>query len=323
MYLSTSLLSTVLLAGGALATYGADSSYGSSSSGGYGSGSSGSDGTSSPKSSPAAFAGTATPSGQVKMHVVKVSNKAGDLTFEPNNLQAAAGSMVQFQFYPKEERGLITLPHHQSHSVVQSTFDQPCEPIENHNASASGFFSGFMPVQAGDAMRPAFTIMVNDTRPIWYYCSRAKHCQDGMVGVINPPAANKSRTITSFAALARTAPQNLSPGQQQQQPQKSSSSGGSYSSAAASSPSISPSIISPSSSRPSTSFAGPSAAAPAATSVTMPLAGTNVTGAAPPSGSAGGQQGTVPFQGGAARMRGGWCGLAGLVGVVAVAVGAL
>ncbi|KAL8956141.1 MAG: hypothetical protein Q9193_006253 [Seirophora villosa] len=102
MYLSTSLLSTVLLVGGALATYGPDSSYGSSSSGGYGGGSSGSDGTSSPKSSPGAFAGTATPSGQVMMHVVKVSNKTGALTFEPNNLQAAAGSMVQFQFYPKE-----------------------------------------------------------------------------------------------------------------------------------------------------------------------------------------------------------------------------
>ncbi|KAL9016025.1 MAG: hypothetical protein Q9185_006591, partial [Variospora sp. 1 TL-2023] len=166
MYFSVSFLSTILLAGGALATYGTDS--------GYDSGSSGSDSTSSPASSPAAFAGTATPSGQVMMHVVKVSNKAGSLTFEPNNLQAAAGSMVQFQFYPK------------NHSVVQSTFDQPCEPIRNNKASASGFFSGFMPVKPGDAMMPAYTIMINDTRPIWYYCSQAKHCQSGMVGVINP-----------------------------------------------------------------------------------------------------------------------------------------
>ncbi|KAL8645094.1 MAG: hypothetical protein Q9210_006897, partial [Variospora velana] len=101
MYLSTSLLSSILLAGGAVATYGTDSSYGSGSSGSYGSGTSGSDSTSSPAPSPAALAGTATPSGQVMTHVVKVSNKAGSLTFEPNNLQAAAGSMVQFQFYPK------------------------------------------------------------------------------------------------------------------------------------------------------------------------------------------------------------------------------
>ncbi|KAL9010172.1 MAG: hypothetical protein Q9173_004872 [Seirophora scorigena] len=298
MYLSISLLSTVLLAGRALATYGAGSSYGSSSSGSYGSGSSGSDETSSPKSSPAALAGTATPSGQVMMHVVKVSNKAGSLTFEPNNLQAAAGSMVQFQFYPK------------NHSIVQSTFDQPCEPIQNHNASASGFFSGFMPVQAGDAMRPLYTIMVNDTRPIWYYCSQAKHCQGGMVGVINPPAANTSRSIASFAALARTAPQNLSP---EQQPLKYSSSS-SYSPAA----SGTSSYASSASSRPSTSRAAAPAGPPAAaTSVTMPLAGTNVTGAAQPSGSAGGQAaGTVPFEGGAARMGG--YGLAALVGVVCV-----
>lgn len=32
---------------------------------------------------------------------------------------------------------------------------------------------------------PVFTVMVNDTNPIWFYCATAKHCQGGMVGVIN------------------------------------------------------------------------------------------------------------------------------------------
>lgn len=209
MYLPTALLSIIVLAGGTLAQYGSGAG-----SGGYGTGSSdtgtgesmASGGSSSmPTSAPSplaaspASAGAATPSGHVKVHVVKVSNKKGSLTFEPKNLQVAAGHMVQFQFYPKVSRSrsgcclqkgpswLTAIPA-QSHSVVQSTFDQPCQPIQNNMPSASGFFSGFMPVKAGAEMKPSYTIMVNDTKPIWYYCSQGDHCQKGMVGVINPYA---------------------------------------------------------------------------------------------------------------------------------------
>lgn len=113
MFLSTSILSTLVLAGAALAQYGSDSGYGSDSSygsGSSGSGSSGSGGsdssssmsmTASPASSPAASAGTATPSGMIPLQVVKVSNKEGTLKFYPDSFDMAAGSMVQFQFYPK------------------------------------------------------------------------------------------------------------------------------------------------------------------------------------------------------------------------------
>lgn len=108
MFFSVSLASTVLLASNVLAQYGGGNNYNS------GSGSSQSDGsnsgagssstsmskTGSEAASPAA-AGAAAPSGQVMVHVVKVSNKKGALTFEPNNLQVPAGDMVQFQFYPK------------------------------------------------------------------------------------------------------------------------------------------------------------------------------------------------------------------------------
>lgn len=50
------------------------------------------------------------------------------------------------------------------------------------------FFSGFMPsnaslVAAGNQL--TYTIRVMDMKPIWYYCSQAKHCQSGMVGAIN------------------------------------------------------------------------------------------------------------------------------------------
>lgn len=125
---------------------------------------------------PSATSGT-TPSegGKIPLHVVKVSNKNGDLAFTPNVIQANKGDMVQFQFYPKK------------HSVVQSTFDQPCQPIEMNMPAVKGFFSGFMPVKPTDTMLPSYTIMVkNASMPMWFYCSQGKHCQSGMVGVINP-----------------------------------------------------------------------------------------------------------------------------------------
>lgn len=42
-----------------------------------------------------------------------------------------------------------------------------------------------MPVSANSTEMPSFTIPVTDTKPIWFYCSQGKHCQSGMVGVIN------------------------------------------------------------------------------------------------------------------------------------------
>ena len=39
--------------------------------------------------------------GMVRVIVVKVGNEAGGLVFEPNDIRANAGDMVQFQFYPK------------------------------------------------------------------------------------------------------------------------------------------------------------------------------------------------------------------------------
>lgn len=48
-----------------------------------------------------------------------------------------------------------------------------------------GIKSGFMPVAADATEIPVFTIRVNDTKPIWLYCSQATHCQKGMVMAIN------------------------------------------------------------------------------------------------------------------------------------------
>lgn len=44
---------------------------------------------------------------------------------------------------------------------------------------------------------PVFTVLVKDTKPVWFYCATAKHCQAGMSGVINPPASTE-RTLALY-----------------------------------------------------------------------------------------------------------------------------
>lgn len=71
----------------------------------------------------------------------------------------------------------------QNHSVAQSeSFDKPCHP------AAKGFFSGYVVDNSTtDPAKNMFFLMINDTNPIWYYCSQVNHCAPGgMVGVINP-----------------------------------------------------------------------------------------------------------------------------------------
>ncbi|KAI4167886.1 MAG: hypothetical protein LQ343_006845 [Gyalolechia ehrenbergii] len=198
--------------------------------------------------------------------------------------------------------------------------------------AANGFFSGFMPVKPDAAMIPSYTIMVNDTsKPIWYYCSQGDHCQEGMVGVINPPAANQSRTIESFTALAKQAAENLSPGQSASA--SSSPDTGSASTAGSSGTNSygfggsGYSGPGSSGSSGSSSAAVPAAPAPSTGSTfTMPLAGTNsstgTTGAATPSGSTGAQPPApfLPGSGADALVSGmgifGSLGLAGLVSLL-------
>ncbi|KAJ8120941.1 hypothetical protein ONZ43_g2488 [Nemania bipapillata] len=136
------------------------------------------------------------------VHVVSVSSTNGSLAFFPDNLTAAAGDMIQFQFRAG------------NHSVVQSNFDNPCTPIQAHVANATGMFSGYMDVaaSASTGMIPVYTMEVTDTKPIWLYCSQKKHCQMGMVMVVNEnTAANATRSLEEFKTLAAAAPQNLDP----------------------------------------------------------------------------------------------------------------
>ncbi|RYP80806.1 hypothetical protein DL769_002276 [Monosporascus sp. CRB-8-3] len=135
-----------------------------------------------------------------KLHVVSVSGEGEwALKFMPDNIKAAAGDMIQFQFRAG------------NHSVVQSNFDNPCEPIKMHT-DTEGFYSGYQPVAASEEMDmiPTYTIMVQDDKPMWMYCSQGQHCQNGMTMVVNEnTAANSSRSLDEYRKLAAEAPDNL------------------------------------------------------------------------------------------------------------------
>jgi plastocyanin len=84
-------------------------------------------------------------------------------SFTPATISAQTGDTVTFKFSGAR------------HDVVQSSFEEPCSPL------SSGIYA---PIQskAGD-----FVVTVQNSDPIWFYCSVPGHCNGGMVGVINAP----------------------------------------------------------------------------------------------------------------------------------------
>ncbi|KAE9378881.1 Cupredoxin [Stipitochalara longipes BDJ] len=123
------------------------------------------------------------------VHTVAVGN--GALAYSPDTITAAVGDTIEFHFYAP------------LHSVAQSNFSAPCAP------SANGFFSGDISTSSGQNV-DVFTVTVNDTNPIWFYCVIPTHCQLGMAGVINPPADN-SNTLAQYQAAAKSVANSVTP----------------------------------------------------------------------------------------------------------------
>ena len=112
------------------------------------------------------------------------ANNATGSQFWPETLTAEPGSVVQFQFWAG------------NHTATQSTFDDPCTPLGQGAAAAnngtgagqSGINSGYQPADASlpDGWASTYSIMINNTDPLWFYCAQGDHCQNGMALVINP-----------------------------------------------------------------------------------------------------------------------------------------
>ncbi|CCT64063.1 uncharacterized protein FFUJ_04756 [Fusarium fujikuroi IMI 58289] len=124
------------------------------------------------------------------VHVVKVGENG--LNFTPAQTSAKAGDTVEFHFY----EGF--------HSVAQSSFAKPCEPI-----NSTAFFSGDQNVKTKVSDK-VFTIEVKTDDPIWYYCAVQGHCQGGMVGAINAPTSG-AKSFDNYAKAAADSEDSSAP----------------------------------------------------------------------------------------------------------------
>jgi hypothetical protein len=70
--------------------------------------------------------------------------------------------------------------------------------------NVTGIKSGFMPVSPGGPI-PVFSVLVNDTNPIWLYCGQVGHCQKGMAMVINENESS-NKTLEAYKAAAALLP---------------------------------------------------------------------------------------------------------------------
>lgn len=119
------------------------------------------------------------------------------LNFEPNNVVAEIGDVVQWEFLPA------------NHSVAQSSFGHPCHPL----AGGSGFFPGFEFGATEGKSDNVFQIVVESHAPIWYYCPQTvgDHCKRGMVGVINQDFYNPAFSLARHTELAADTDHSIIP----------------------------------------------------------------------------------------------------------------
>ncbi|KAL3953720.1 hypothetical protein ACCO45_011676 [Purpureocillium lilacinum] len=117
--------------------------------------------------------------------VIVVNVGQGGFTYSPNNIKAVAGDHVEFHFFGE-------------HTAVSGDFSKPCSP------ATTGFYSGQM------QSKGIFSVPINNTDPIFFYCAIDGHCQGGMVGVINEGSdklsAYKSAAANTDSSSARPTP---------------------------------------------------------------------------------------------------------------------
>ncbi|UKZ73128.1 hypothetical protein TrVFT333_000769 [Trichoderma virens FT-333] len=134
----------------------------------------------------------ATLSAVASAKTIRIDVGESGLSFTPNDIEAAVGDILEFHYHPK------------NHSVVAADFATPCKP-----KAEGGFYSGFFPTASGENEN-VFQVEVNNTTPIWFYCSQTtgNHCGAGMVGAVN---ANANKTLEEFKAAAAKITTNESP----------------------------------------------------------------------------------------------------------------
>jgi plastocyanin len=136
----------------------------------------------SPAPTPASLEGTT--------HRVIVGGASG-LVFDPPHISALPRDTVVFEFRQK------------NHTVTQSSFADPCRKLSTNGVV--GFDSDFIPVAEGATEFPEWSMVINDTAPIWGYCRQPNpqsHCGAGMVFAINSDEQGE-RNYAAFQGVAQ------------------------------------------------------------------------------------------------------------------------
>ncbi|KAH8669094.1 hypothetical protein BX600DRAFT_511134 [Xylariales sp. PMI_506] len=106
-------------------------------------------------------------------------------TFTPSELTGLEkGDVVEFNFNSSS-----------SHNVVAGDYSNACQP-----ATSGGFFSGTIAGASTDWT--TFSVTIDETDPIPFYCAVPGHCRSGMNGIINP---NNDESLSSYRAAASSA----------------------------------------------------------------------------------------------------------------------
>ncbi|KAK7031041.1 hypothetical protein VNI00_013831 [Paramarasmius palmivorus] len=118
--------------------------------------------------------------------------------FDPSVIVPSAGDQIVFEFRSG------------SHSVVESTFEEPCTP------KAGGFNSGVQTVadniEVDASGLPTVTLQVNDSQPLWFFDQAGGTCNQGGVLAVNPTDSQTAPAFKENAAKAtvRTDPTGTS-----------------------------------------------------------------------------------------------------------------
>ncbi|OIW34456.1 hypothetical protein CONLIGDRAFT_5741 [Coniochaeta ligniaria NRRL 30616] len=131
-------------------------------------------------------------------HTVLVG--AEGFKFSPNQYtNVPIGDIIEFRLYPG------------NHTVARSDFGTPCLPYEYTGLNRQGFFSGYIGPQVITNDLPKLQVRVNDTEPIFFYCTAPGSCfQQHMIGVVNP---NSTETLDLQEQYAINATTQLAPGE--------------------------------------------------------------------------------------------------------------
>jgi len=118
--------------------------------------------------------------------------------FDPSVIHPQVGDVIAFEFRSGQ------------HSVVQSTFDNPCTPL------SGGIDTGVQTVDDGLAVDapglPQVRVTVNNTDPIWLFDQAGGQCKNGGVLAVNPSDSQTGAAFKDNASKASTpAPSSSSP----------------------------------------------------------------------------------------------------------------